>query len=142
MLNPTAMETAGPGWNSTDFNGLLKKCAAEDMGVMGIRIFAASHLAARERHGREIPITANADNAAEAARAQAAMDIVGARYGTSAQAALRFGLACPLLSTIVVGIGEPWHLEQALGATRMGPLPYEALSELEKVRIEHHAFRR
>jgi len=142
MINPTAMTGAGPGWNSTDFNGLLKKCAAQDMGVMGIRIFAAGHLAARERHGRELPITANADNAAEEARAQAALAVIGERYGTSAQTALRFGLACPQLSTIVVGIGEPWHLDQALGAARMGSLPEGALNQLEKTRAEHQAFRR
>jgi D-threo-aldose 1-dehydrogenase len=141
MLNPTAVAGGGPGWNTTDFNGLLKKCTAHDMGVMGIRIFAAGHLAAHERHGREIPITANADNAAEEARAQAALEALGGRYGTSAQAALRFGLASPLLSTIVVGIGEPWHLDQAFEATRMGPLPIEGLRQLEKVRADHPAFR-
>lgn len=141
MLNPTAMSPPARGWNSTDFNGLLKKCAGQDMGVMGIRIFAAGHLATRERHGRELPITANADNAAEEARAQAVFSVIGDRYGTSAQAALRFGLACPLLSTIVVGIGEHWHLDQAVGAVRMGPLPQEALRQLEKVRAENPAFR-
>ena len=78
---------------------------------MGIRIFAAGHLATTERHGREVPITANAENAAEEARAKAARDLLGTRYGEPAQAALRFGLACPLLSTIEVGIGET-HLEK------------------------------
>jgi L-glyceraldehyde 3-phosphate reductase len=140
MLNPTAMGAAGPGWNTTDFDGLLNKCEARDMGVMGIRILAAGHLASRERHGREIPITINAENAAEEARARAAMDVMGERYGTSAQAALRFGFACPLLSTVVVGIGERGHLEQALDAASMGPLPNEALKELENVRATHQAF--
>src|SRR5262249_1668937 len=37
LLNPTALSSAGPGWNTTDFNGLLNRCAAKDMGVMGIR---------------------------------------------------------------------------------------------------------
>lgn len=142
MLNPTAGAGAGLGWNSTDFDGLLQKCAAQDMGVMGIRIYAAGHLAARERHGRELPITSNADNAAEEARAQAALEALGGRYGTGAQAALRFGLASPLLSTIVVGIGEPWHLDQAIEATHMGPLPDEGLQQLERVRMDHPAFRR
>jgi L-glyceraldehyde 3-phosphate reductase len=141
LLNPTALASAGAGWNSTDFNGLLQRCAANDMGVMGIRIFAAGHLASRERHGREVAITANAEDAAEEARASAALEALGTAYGTSAQAALRFGLACPLLSTIVVGIGEPEHLEQALEAERMGPLPETALRKLEAVRSSHPAFR-
>lgn len=141
LLNPTAMAGAGPGWNSTDFDGLLRRCADNDMGVMGIRILAAGHIASHERHGREIAITANADNAAEAARAKAVLEALGSHYGTGAQAALRFGLACPLLSTIVVGIGEPGHLDEALAAAAMGPLPAPALQALEDVWRRHPAFR-
>jgi len=141
LLNPTAMATAGPGWNSTDFDGLLRRCASQDMGVMGIRIFAGGHLAASERHGREVAITANAENAAEEARAKAAWDALGAKHGTGAQTALRFGLACPLLSTIVVGIGEARHLDEALAAAEMGPLPGSALADLERLWSSHPAFR-
>ncbi len=101
------------------------------MGVMGIRIFAAGHLASQQRHGREIPITANADDAAEAARATAVVAAMGGAHGTPAQAALRFGLACPGLSTIVVGLGEIAHLREAIAAVEMGPLPDEAIRALE-----------
>jgi aryl-alcohol dehydrogenase-like predicted oxidoreductase len=141
LLNPTAMASAGPGWNSTDFDGLLNRCAAQDMGVMGIRIFAGGHLASSERHGREVAITTNAENAAEEARAKAAREVIGSQHGTGAQAALRFGLGCPLLSTIVVGIGEIWHLEEALAAVAMGPLPQRVLVALETLRRTHSAFR-
>jgi aryl-alcohol dehydrogenase-like predicted oxidoreductase len=141
LLNPTAMAGAGPGWNSTDFDGLLHRCATQDMGVMGIRIFAAGHLASRERHGREVAITANAEDAAEAARSEAALEALGSQHGTGAQAALRFGLACPLLSTIVVGIGETWHLDEALAAAKMGPLAAPAMQALERVWRTHPAFR-
>ncbi len=141
LLNPTAMANAGPGWNSSDFDGLLHRCAAQDMGVMGIRIFAAGHLASRERHGREVAITANAEDAAEAARSEAALEALGSQHGTGAQAALRFGLACPLLSTIVVGIGETWHLDEALAAAKMGPLAAPAMQALERVWRTHPAFR-
>jgi L-galactose dehydrogenase/L-glyceraldehyde 3-phosphate reductase len=141
LLNPTAMAGAGPGWNSTDFDGLLHGCAAQDMGVMGIRIFAAGHLALSERHGREVAITANAENAKEEARATAVWDVLGTRHGTGAQTALRFGVACPLLSTIVVGIGETWHLDEALAAATMGPLPGAAIADLERLWRTHPAFR-
>ena len=141
LLNPTAMRSAGPGWNTTDFDGLLHRCAAQDMGVMGIRIFAAGHLASTERHGREVAITTNAENAAEEVRAGAALEVLGTQYGTPAQAALRFGLGCPLLSTIEVGIGETWHLDQALAAVEMGPLPQAALEALATLRATHPAFR-
>jgi D-threo-aldose 1-dehydrogenase len=141
LLNPTAMVSAGPGWNTTDFDGLLHRCAAQDMGVMNIRVFAAGHLASAERHGREVPITANAENAAEEARARAVLAALGSQDGTGTQAALRFALSCPLLHTIVIGIGETWHLEEALKATRMGPLPPSVTHGLEMVWREDPAFR-
>jgi L-galactose dehydrogenase/L-glyceraldehyde 3-phosphate reductase len=141
LLNPTTMAAAGPGWSSTDFDGLLHRCAAQGMGVMGIRIFAGGHLASSERHGREVAITANAENAAEEARARAVWDVLGSQFGSGAQTALRFGLACPLLSTIVVGIGETWHLDEALAAAAMGPLPAAAVAALEPLWRSHPAFR-
>jgi D-threo-aldose 1-dehydrogenase len=141
LLNPTAMAPAGPGWTSTDFGGLLHCCAAQDMGVMGIRIFAGGHLATSERHGREIAVTDNAENAAEEARARAVWDVLGSTYGTGAQTAVRFGLGCPLLSTIVIGIGATSHLDEALAAAEMGPLPDAAVAAVEELWRSHPAFR-
>ena len=141
LLNPTAMEPGGAGWNSTDFDGLLHACEAQDMGVMGIRIFAGGHLATSERHGREVAITSNAEAAAEDARVAAALDVIGSDHGVPAQAALRFGLGCPLLSTIVVGLGDPEHFDFALAAVEMGPLPDSVENALGKLRARHPAFR-
>lgn len=129
MLNPTAWQGRKP-WNSTDFDGLLHRCQAQDMGVMGIRIFAAGHLASDVRHGREMPITVASDDAAEEARARVVWTLLETADGTPAQAALRFGLACPALSTIVVGLGEIAHLELAVQAVAAGPLPEERIAAI------------
>ena len=88
---------------------------------MGIRIFAGGYLASTERHGREIPVTDNAEDAAEAARAEAVFAQLGDAHGTRAQTALRFGLACPEISTIVLGLAEGRHLTEALQAVEAGP---------------------
>ncbi len=133
-LNPTAAIPARGDWNSHDFDGLLSDCAAQDMGVMGIRIFAAGHLATDQRHGREIPITENSEAAAEEARASALATAWGDGYGAPAQAALRFGLACEALSTIVVGLGEIEHLRLVIDAAKKGALPDTALEVAANVR--------
>ena len=130
ILNPTAAAGRQP-WNSTDFDGLLQTCAGQDMGVMGIRIFAGGHLASTARHGREIPITTHADDAAEEARAQVAWATLTPEDGTHAQAAVRFGLACPQVSTVVVGLGDLDHLALAIAAEGRGALPQDRLSALE-----------
>ena len=141
MLNPTADTPAPQGWNTTDFLGLLHVMKAADMGVMGIRIFAGGFLATDARHGREIPITLNADEAEEAARVQALIDTLDGETGDRAQLAVRFGLASDLLSTIVVGVGEGWHFGHALKALEMGALNNTALDRLEQVRATAAPFR-
>ena len=141
MLNPTADTPAPAGWNTTDFLGLLHVMKAADMGVMGIRIFAAGFLATDERHGREIPITLNADEAAEAVRVQALMSALDGEEGDRAQRAIRFGLASDLLSTIVVGVGEDWHFAHALKALDMAPMGKDALARLDEIRAKEAAFK-
>lgn len=122
MLNPTAGVTR-TAWNTNSFDGVLETCARHDIGVMGIRIFAGGHLASAERHGREIPVNDNTENAAEEARARAIWSLHEAEDGTLAQTALRFGLAEPRISTVVVGLAELDHLRLAMDAVGMGPLP-------------------
>lgn len=133
-LNPTADVPAAGPWNTHDFNGLLHDCAARDVGVMGIRIFAAGHLATTQRHGREIPITLNSDDAAEEARAAAILSALAASDEAPAQTALRFGLACDLLPTIVIGLGEIEHLRLAIEAAGKGALSADLLQAAEKAR--------
>ena len=55
------------------------------------------------------------------------------RYGTRAQTAIRFALANPDIACVVVGMAELGHLEEALAAAEMGPLPDEALAALNAV---------
>ena len=140
MLNPTA--GLGPGgdddgsgatWWSTNFNGLLAACTAHDVGVMNIRILAAGVLATDVRHGREAPITANAEMEAEEARARTVRAALGDRGAeTRAQTALRFGLAQPAVSTIVFGVAELSHVREALATPPLGPLEDDALAALRR----------
>ncbi len=136
MLNPTAGFALGGGtsgdWSDSDFTGLLDACREHDVGVMNIRIFAAGVLATDERHGREIPITANAGMEAEEARAQAVLAALGERPETRAQTAIRFGLSHPAVSTVVFGVAEMAHVRQALAAPGLGPLEEDALAALRR----------
>ena len=136
MLNPTAGFAPGDrtsaNWSSSDFTGLLDACREHDVGVMNIRIFAAGVLAADERHGREIPITANAEMEAEEARARAVVEALGERGETRSQTAIRFGLSHPAVSTVVFGVAEMAHVHQALAAPGLGPLEEDALAALRR----------
>ena len=136
MLNPTAGfalgDKASANWSDSDFTGLLDTCREHDVGVMNIRIFAAGVLATDERHGREIPITANAQMDAEEARARAVRAALGERQETRSQTAIRFGLTHPAVSTVVFGVAEMAHVRQALAAPGLGPLEEETLAALRR----------
>ena len=109
---------------------MMALCAAHDVGVMNIRVFAAGVIASDIRHGREIPITEGGDLPSEARRVTAVFDLLGDVHGTRAQTGLRFSLAEPGISTVVIGLAEPSHLEEALAGAAAGPLPAAARDQV------------
>jgi L-galactose dehydrogenase/L-glyceraldehyde 3-phosphate reductase len=130
MLNPSAGRDMPPAWQGQDFRGLIATCKEHGVAVMNIRVLAAGVLASDVRHGREAVIMPEADLPSEERRARAVVRRLGERYGTRAQSAIRFALANPDIACVVVGLAELGHLEEALAAAEMDPLPDEALAEL------------
>ena len=133
LLNPSAGQAMPDGWSGHDFGRVIEACKAHDVAVMNIRVLASGVLATDQRHGREIQIIPDAELPLETRRAEAVFKRLGDRFGTRAQTALRFSLANPDLSCVVVGMAECDHLEQALAAAEMGPLPKEGLDDLAEL---------
>ena len=98
---------------------------------MAIRIFAASYLASSIRTGRESILTSNTEPDSEERMAEALFEQIGDSYGNRAQTALRFALSNLDVSTAIIGLAEPQHLEDAVDGAKMGPLPQSALKRLE-----------
>lgn len=140
ILNPSAAHPPGPVWSGQDFDGLLATCAAHDVGVMGIRVFAAGVIASPTRHGREIPITDGSDLMSEARRAVAVFGLLGDGHGTRAQTGLRFALAEPGIASVVIGLAEPAHLEEALAGAAAGPLPAAARDQVRALYRRDYGF--
>lgn len=132
-INPTAARPLPQGWRGHDFSGVVAACRANGVAAMAIRVFAAGVLATDLRHGREIVVTKGSAMPEEEARARAALGALAGRYGTRAQAALRFVLANRDIACAVVGLAEPAHLEEAIAAAELGPLPPEALAMLDRI---------
>ena len=133
LINPSAGFPVPAAWSTQDFQRLIDACAAKGVAVMDIRIFAAGVLTAGGEHDRIMPITPKSSYAEERARAEAVFTVLGDRYGTWAQTALRFGLANPGVSGVVIGMAEIAHLEEALAGAALGPLPAEAIEALKPV---------
>lgn len=133
MLNPSAARLMPSAWRGHDFSGVIAACKRHDMGIMNIRVFASGVLATDVRHGREVVLSEDSELEVETKRAHAALAALGTGHGTRAQTALRFSLANPDLHGIVVGLGEPAHLEEVIEAQVMGPLDAKTLARLEPV---------
>ena len=134
LLNPSAGRAAMPaGWSGQDFGGLIAACRAHGVAVMNIRVLAAGVLATEVRTGRENAIAEGAEIPEDERRARAAFEALGTAHGARAQTAIRFALGHPDIACVVVGLAELSHLEEALAAAEMGPLPDEAVARLERL---------
>ena len=58
-------------------------------------------------------------------------DAIGTGQGTRAQVALRFVLSNPDVSCAIIGSAELDHIDEALQAEQMGPLPPDVLARLD-----------
>jgi L-galactose dehydrogenase/L-glyceraldehyde 3-phosphate reductase len=130
MINPTAARALPQGFSGHDFTGVIAACKAVGAAVMNIRIFAAGVLPTDLRHGREAVVTLGSELPLEEKRAHAVYASLGDRHGTRGQTALRFGLANSDVACVVIGLAELAHLDEALAAAEKGPLPQDALDQL------------
>ena len=133
LLNPTANFNEKGLWNDHDFSGLISDCQKQNMGIMGIRIFAAGLLATDIRHGREIPVTHVIDISEEEKRVKKIFELVGEAYGNRAQFSLRYGLSTNNLHCAVLGLASLDHLQNSIQAVEMGPLPEDILVKILKL---------
>ncbi|MDG1883177.1 MAG: aldo/keto reductase, partial [Alphaproteobacteria bacterium] len=130
LLNPTATFKEKGVWNDQDFSNLVSDCQTQNMGILGIRVFAAGLLATDIRHGREIPVTHMIDIKEEERRVQRIYKVVGETFGNRAQLAVRYGLSAESLHCTVLGLATLEHLQNAIQAVEMGPLPEDVLEKI------------
>jgi len=133
LLNPSASYKTSGNWNDHDFSNLINNCISKDMGLMNIRIYAAGYLATDKRHGREIPVTFGINENELNRRVEKINSIFNDIKGTKAQKALRYGLSNKDMSTIVIGLANIEHLEEALEGYDQGHLDEETLVAIEEL---------
>jgi D-threo-aldose 1-dehydrogenase len=131
LLNPSAGRDMPAAWTGQNLGGIIAACREKGVAVMAIRIFAAGVIATDERTGRESVLISDTSVAEDERKARAVFDAIGTEHGTRAQVALRFVLANPDVSCAVIGSAELHHIDEALRAEEMGPLPSEVMARLE-----------
>jgi L-galactose dehydrogenase/L-glyceraldehyde 3-phosphate reductase len=131
LLNPSAGRTMPKAWTGQNMGGIIEACRDNNVAVMAIRIFAAGVIATDQRTGRESVLISDTSVAEDERKTKAVFDAVGADQGTRAQVALRFVLSNRDVSCAVIGSAELHHIDEALQAVEMGPLPPHVLSRLD-----------
>ncbi len=131
LLNPSAGRAMPKGWTGQNLGGIIEACRSNNVAVMAIRIFAAGVIATDERTGRESVLIADTSVAEDERKTKAVFDAIGSEQGTRAQVALRFVLSNPDVSCAIIGSAELHHIDEALKAAGMGPLPPQVLARLD-----------
>jgi aryl-alcohol dehydrogenase-like predicted oxidoreductase len=139
LLDPSAGTAVPAGFPAQDFDRLLDRAAQHQVGVIVIRVLAAGALSGTlARHPVAVPsvdpIASGPDYATDVRRAQALDALVKEGHaGSLVEAALRFPLGHPAVSTVLLGYSSLEHLEGAAAAVARGPLPAAALPRLQEL---------
>ena len=139
LLNPSAGRSMPKSWTGQNMTGIIESCRANNVAVMAIRIFAAGVIATDERTGRESILVSDTRLDEEERKTKAVFATIGTGHGTRAQVALRFVLANSDVSCAIIGSAELHHIDEALEAAAMGPLPPDVLARLDA--LYHTDFR-
>jgi len=136
MLNPSAGQPVSARFSPLDYGGLIDHAAAKGMGVVVIRVLAAGSLTAspeaRGSSSRE-PLSPGSDYAHDVERAQRLGFLIQGDVKTLSQAAIRFALMKPEVSTVLVGFSNQEHIEEAVDCSGTGELPGEAMVRLKQL---------
>jgi aryl-alcohol dehydrogenase-like predicted oxidoreductase len=139
LLNPTAGMPAPPGFPFQDYRQIIDRAAESGMGAIAIRIMAGGALSGTiDRHPTAarsvVPIATEPEYTADVARARRLAFLVeDGSVGSLAEAAIRFAIGTPGISTALIGVSSPEQLEQAVKFTNRGPLAADVLARIHAV---------
>ena len=139
LLNPSGAYEVPPGFPAQDYDRLLTLAQEQGVGTIGIRVLAGGALSGQvARHPTAIPsvapIASGPDYATDAGRARVFEPLVAAGHaGSVIEAALRFAVTGPALSTVLIGCSDLAQLDFAGAAVNKGPLSPAALAALREI---------
>jgi aryl-alcohol dehydrogenase-like predicted oxidoreductase len=139
MLNPSAGGPLPGGYPAQDYGALLDRLTEAGMGAIGIRALAGGALSGEAaRHPVASPppepIGSASSYEADLARARRLLPLVTEGHVTSLpEAALRFVVSHPAISTALIGIATPDQFEKAIAAAEKGALALDVLRRIAEL---------
>jgi aryl-alcohol dehydrogenase-like predicted oxidoreductase len=139
LLNPSPAGPVPAGYPAQDYGNLLAHLRAADMGVIVIRVLAGGAISGtEERHPLgsppPAPIGSGASYSRDVERARRFLPLVRDGHADSlVEASIRYVIAQPAVSTVLVGFSTMEQLEYAARAIDKGPLPPAALDRIAEI---------
>jgi aryl-alcohol dehydrogenase-like predicted oxidoreductase len=137
LINPTAGAAAGRDFPFQDYGQIIDRASQQGIGAIAIRILAGGALSgAMERHpvaqAWVNPIASEQEYSADVARARRYSFLLEKGIvGNLVEAAVRFVVSKPGVSTALLGISSLDQLEQAVEYVERGPLPADVLEDIQ-----------
>jgi aryl-alcohol dehydrogenase-like predicted oxidoreductase len=134
LLNPSAGREIDGGFPERNYGNIIAHAAKLGMGVFAIRVYAGGALAGsppspHTHRTKFFPLDLYQRDQVRADRLRASLPTgIGLP-----EAAIRFVLSHPQISSAIVGFSECRHVDQALQYAEHGPLPAELLRKLERL---------
>lgn len=136
LLNPSAGHPVPPGFSALDYGQILDRAAAKGMGAFVIRVLAAGALTSDPSTGgggSGQTLSPGSDYPMDLQRAEevkAALSIDGKNL---TQAAIRFGLMNPKISTVLVGFSNTTHVDEAVACSGAPGLSEQQMAKVRKL---------
>jgi len=136
LLNPSAGHPVPPGFSALDYGQILGRAAAKGMGAFVIRVLAAGALTSDPSTGgggSGQTLSPGSDYPMDLQRAEkvkAALSIDGKNL---TQAAIRFGLMNPKISTVLVGFSNTTHVDEAVACSGAPGLSEQQMAKVRKL---------
>ena len=136
LLNPSAGRPVPATFSALDYGLILDRAAAKGMGAFVIRVLAAGALTSDPSAGgggSGQTLSPGSDYPADLQRAEKMKAALGVDGKHLAQAAIRFGLMSPKISTVLVGFSNPSHVDEAVACSGAPALSKDQVGKMTKL---------
>jgi aryl-alcohol dehydrogenase-like predicted oxidoreductase len=133
LLNPSAGQAVPPSFSALNYGQIIDRAAAKGMGAFVIRILAAGALTADPNAGggsSPEPLSPGSDYSLDLERAEKVKAALGVEGKDLTQAAIRFGLMNPNVSTVLVGFSNTAHVDEAVACSGAPALSHEQIAKI------------
>ena len=136
LLNPSAGHPVPAAFSALDYGQLIDRAAARGMGVAVIRVLAAGALTSNPGAGggsTPEPLSKGSEYSLDVQRAEKLKAALAADGKGMTQAAIRFGLMNPKVSTVLVGFSNSAHIDEAVACSGAPPLSNEEMAMIQRL---------